>query len=199
MNALDDIDDLLAAADCQHIHAVYAGIGARKTPRDVLALMTRIARKLEEFGWLDRGGGAHGADEAFDHCVSRAEVFLPWPGFAESGWRKHPLPKGPTIVVYERPTIMARDIAANHHPTWDKLSDGEQKLMARNTHEILGRRCDAPCSMVICWTPDGSTGLTSPRTGGTGQAIRIAAAHKIPIFNLQRHDHLAAWRAICAL
>lgn len=128
--------------------------------------------------------------------MSRAEIFLPWPSFVEGGWREHPLPDGPLVKVFERPTIAARDIAAQYHPRWQKLSKADQKLVARNTHQILGRRCDAPCSFVNCWTPDGSTGITTVRTGGTGQAIRIAAARQIPIFNLQRQDHREAWEAV---
>jgi hypothetical protein len=36
--------------------------------------------------------------------------------------------------------------------------------------------------MVICWTSRGLGG------GGTGQAIRIAKAHKIPVFDLGKPD-----------
>jgi hypothetical protein len=42
---------------------------------------------------------------------------------------------------------------------------------------------------VICWTPNGSTNGLQRDTGGTGQALRIAAAHGVEIFNLARPDH----------
>ena len=189
MNAINKIDDLFLAAECQQIPAVYAGIGARKTPRDVLALMTCIARRLDLAGWTLRSGGADGADQAFVWGSEHHEIFTPWPRF--NGAR--------VATRLMNPTVKAMAIAAEVHPNWSLLTEPVKKLHARNVHQVLGADCTSPCSMVICWTPDGSTGVTSQRTGGTGQAIRIAAAHKIPIFNLQRHDHLAAWRAICAL
>jgi hypothetical protein len=49
--------------------------------------------------------------------------------------------------------------------------------MARNYRQIIGK--DAQNSeFVICWTKDGES------SGGTGQALRIAAHHNIPIHNL---------------
>ena len=48
----------------------------------------------------------------------------------------------------------------------------------RNACQILGMDGETPVSMVICWTPKGL------RTGGTGQALRIAEAFNIPIFDL---------------
>jgi hypothetical protein len=192
-NPFQQLNDILVAADCHQLQAVYAGVGARKTPRDVLHLMTRIAVKLDEWGWGLRSGGAEGADEAFDHAVSRAEIYLPWPKFAANRNRTHPLPTGPEITTYGRPTVTARDIAAKHHPRWTDLEQGVRKLHARNAHEILGRDCASPSAMVVCWTPDGSTGITTAHTGGTGQAILIAIGYRVPIFNLARPDHRAAW------
>lgn len=50
-----------------------------------------------------------------------------------------------------------------------------------------------PVGWVLCWTPDGAAeGIeTSRATGGTGQAIRLASAHGIPVYNLAREDHRA--------
>ena len=44
---------------------VYAGVGARKTPEPVLAVMRRMAWYLVEKGWHLNTGGADGADTAF--------------------------------------------------------------------------------------------------------------------------------------
>jgi hypothetical protein len=51
----------------------------------------------------------------------------------------------------------------------------------------------SPVKFVICWTPDGAISHAgrSIRTGGTGTAISIASANQIPVFNLQRPEHLA--------
>jgi predicted Rossmann fold nucleotide-binding protein DprA/Smf involved in DNA uptake len=43
----------------------YTGVGSRKTPPDVLSLMTRIATHLDSLGKILRSGGAKGADDLF--------------------------------------------------------------------------------------------------------------------------------------
>jgi len=50
----------------------YAGIGSRKTPPDILALMEACAYKLARYGWNLRSGGAPGADQAFERGVAQA-------------------------------------------------------------------------------------------------------------------------------
>lgn len=46
-----------------------------------------------------------------------------------------------------------------------------------------------PSSFVLCWTPDGETHFPTQFTGGTGQAIRIANAFNIPVYNLFIASH----------
>jgi hypothetical protein len=82
-------------------------------------------------------------------------------------------------------------MAAEHHPAWDRLGRGPRALHARNCHQILGRDLNDPASFVVCWTPDGATTQPGPATGGTGQALRIAASHSIQVFNLARTEDLA--------
>lgn len=174
----EQIIGILTAAKYLQIEPIYAGIGSRSTPHEVLYLMTSIATKLDRWGWTMRSGGADGADTAFEGA-SRKEIYLPWPGF--NGKR------GMT------PTKDAFLIAETHHPRWHALDRNVRSLHARNAHQILGADCNTPAAFVICWTPDGSTGVTTAKTGGTGQAIRIAKAYDVPIFNVQRDDHRAAW------
>lgn len=147
----------------------YAGIGSRETPEDILALMSNIAAKLENEKYILRSGGADGADSAFEKGVGNPknkEIYLPWKGF-----------EGSTSLLY---TICdkAYQIAEIYHPNWKSLSEGSKKLHARNAYQVLGKSLDKPVSFVICWTPHGEGG------GGTGQAIRIAKAYDIPIFDL---------------
>jgi hypothetical protein len=184
-NPLQRLHDIITAADCHQLQAVYAGIGSRRTPSDVIAFMTRIAKRLDAWGWTLRSGGADGADTAFAQGADHKEVYVPWPEFTEDG-----------VSRLSKPTFRAMEIAAKYHPNWKNLSDAVQKLHGRNVHQILGASCDAPCAMVICWTPDGSTGKTTAHTGGTGQAIRIAHDRRIPIFNLALPDHRLAWEEV---
>jgi hypothetical protein len=158
----------------------YAGIGARTTPSNILALMTQIAIKLEERGYVLRSGGADGADTAFSHGAKNKEVFVPWDGF--NGIKlEHPIPDE------------AFNIAKFYHPAYDVLSQGVKKLMARNTMQLLGPKLREKSEFVVCWTKDGcSSSLERTKnTGGTGQAIHIASELGVPVFNLSREDHRA--------
>lgn len=158
----------------------YAGIGSRSTPPDVLEMMRLIASTLGRAGWTLRTGGAEGADTAFADGARAA---------------------GAPIELY-RPhhvTPAAWKLAEDYHPAWHRLSGAAKGLIARNGYQVLGAGLNDPSKRVICWTPDGvETGATTRATGGTGQAIRIAAAYGIPISNLGNPATRATWAAILA-
>lgn len=137
----------------------YAGIGSRETPGDVLVFMHSIAIHLGSHAIL-RSGGAKGADRAF-----------------EEGCDENDLGKK-EIFLAKDCTPEALVMAANYHPAWDRCSEAARKLHGRNCMIMLGRNLDTPVSFVICWTKDGQ------ESGGTGQAMRIALQHKIPVLNL---------------
>jgi hypothetical protein len=166
---------------------VYAGIGSRRTPTDVLERMEAIAARLAEAGWVCRTGGAPGADQAFEagarrHGDSAVELWLPWRGFEG---REGSLP-----------TPEAYTIAERYHPGWQYLKRGVRALMARDVHQVLGADLTSPVKMIICWTPDGSLDGSSRASGGTGMALRVACDYPVEVLNLQRPDHaerLAAW------
>ena len=163
----------------------YAGIVARRTPPDVLTLMRQLAAALAGEGAVLRTGGAGGADQAFEAGAEIAsgaiELFLPWPGFQER--------RG---ALLERPSAAAHELARRYHPAWHRLSRGARALQARNSHQVLGADLASPVGRVVCWTPDGSLDGRGPRSGGTGQALRVAAAHGIAVRNLARPEHRAA-------
>lgn len=176
----------------------WAGVGSRSSPPDVLALMTRIARRLAECGHTLRTGAAPGADTAFEAghreaCgAERLEVYLPWAAFERETRTRYGWLDG---VALQRPTMRAEAIAARMHPNWTRLSNGARLLQSRNSHQILGVDLECPVAFVLCWTPDGATCAreTSAKTGGTGQAIRLSSAADSPVVNLQRDDHRLAW------
>lgn len=153
----------------------YTGIGARRTPPDMLALMTRAAFALLKRDYVLRSGHAAGADSAFERGAgTAAQIFLPvqrWRGSASSF---HPEGLVPQLWT------QARSIAAAHHPVFATLDPFVQALHTRNVFQILGPNLDAPSDFVLCWTEDGEA------SGGTGQAMRIAAAHGVAVYNLQR-------------
>jgi hypothetical protein len=165
----------------------YAGIGSRETPAHILDIMRYLGCYLCEKGWILRSGAALGADKAFEDATNLIknagrnphdnfkEIYLPWPGYNNSHSELHP-----TKYPFSEQEV---NFSVQFHPAWNKLSPGGQKLQCRNTRIMLGlgpiHGAEVkPVSFVVCWTPNGAA------TGGTGQALRIAKACKIPIINL---------------
>lgn len=153
----------------------YAGIGSRKTPEKVLRQIGRIAATLAKQGYTLRSGRAPGADLAFEKgaymAQGNAEIYLPWAAFQEN--------KGLFIPKLYEAEDWAWEVAERYHPRWKYLKFGAKMLHARNVHQIYGPTNKSELSkFVICWTKDGK------ETGGTAQAMRIARALEIPIYNL---------------
>ena len=146
----------------------YAGIGSRKTPPHILDDMRNIATRMSQRGYILNSGGASGADTAFEQGADprMTQIFLPWRGF---NGHSSPLTS---------PSPRAYEIAEQFHPNWQGLSQAARNLMARNSHQVLGRTLDEHVEIVICWTPEGRGG------GGTGQAIRIAHHYGIRVVDL---------------
>lgn len=167
----------------------YAGIGSRETPSDVLALIESIAATLARKGWGLRTGGSPGADQSFYRGARAAhgqvELYLPWPSF-EAAVRRD---KDSEVHVFGSPSDDAYALAARFHPAWDGLSPAARQLLARNGHQVLGPDLATPVRFVVCWTADGSLDGSGPRSGGTGQTLRIAHHHGLHVLNLARPDH----------
>ncbi len=157
----------------------YAGIGSRKTPQNILFQMTEISEQLDRCGWTLRSGGAKGADTAFEDGSNKKQIFLA------------------TDEILDE----AFEISSKYHPTWGGLPPYVKKLHARNAQQILGKNLDCCVKFVVCWTPDGAEKQTTKETGGTGQAIRIANAYNVPVFNLANEGRLEQIKDIneCAL
>lgn len=134
---------------------VYAGIGSRETPTFILGYMTGLAMRLQKEGWWLSSGGAKGADTAF-----------------ENGAGEHK-----TIYRPKHANPAALELAAKFHPAWDRCDQYAKELHARNGMIVLGVDLKTPVKFIACWTKAGLAG------GGTGQALRIAKAYNIPVFN----------------
>lgn len=152
----------------------YAGIGSRETPDHILRLMVRLAVHYANLGYVLRSGGAGGADSAFEKGCNKAEgakeIYIPWRGFNGRDSRER--------GVHDLVGLDALSLAEKFHPNWSACSQGARKLHARNCYQILGLDLKTPVEKVFCWTPGANGG------GGTGQAIRLARAHGIPIIDL---------------
>lgn len=158
---------------------IYAGIGSRETPPEVLGWMEQLGEDLGKAGWILRSGFADGADNAFARGAEIAdgpmELYVPWAGFNHA-----PTNDSRIINVQEFSDLHHHmsSVAEHFHPNWEACSPAAKNLHTRNVPQICGADMATPVTCVICWTPNGKSG------GGTGQAIRIARSLGIPIFDL---------------
>lgn len=152
----------------------YAGIGARKTPEEILVTFKEIGKLLVEKSYILRSGAADGADSAFEEgCVEAnglREIYLPWPSF---NGRKS---------VYTDPSDEAMALAEYHWKiygwrSWSDIPDSHKKLLARDVHQVLGQDLKTPSEFVVCYTNEGKL------VGGTAMAIHIAKERDIRVFN----------------
>lgn len=159
---------------------IFTGIGSRKTPDEVLIIMGKLAQVFAKKGWILRSGHAPGADKAFEKGCDKAggskEIYIPWKGF-----------EGSTSDLYEGFSHLAEEYAFQYHPNLYACTPGAVKLMIRNTCQILGKNCKTKSDLVVCYCEIDKNGKWK---GGTGQALRIAQAYKIPIFNLYYKEDL---------
>jgi hypothetical protein len=156
----------------------YTGVGSRDTPDPVAEKMEKIAVLLYNAEYILRSGGALGADTAFERGVNFAtkgidsgkwkRIYVPWKGFRASFGQDdiHEIHKD------------AFRIASRIHLVWNRLSDAEKRLHARNVHQVLGDNLMTPSKFLVCWTLDGLS------QGGTRTAIMLAKEVKIPVYNL---------------
>ncbi|MDZ7671500.1 MAG: hypothetical protein U5K53_01450 [Halanaerobiales bacterium] len=167
----------------------YSGIGSRNTPKDILDIMEKMGFQLGKRNYVLRSGASPGADSAFERGALKSnadcEIYLPWKNFQNKEGKNYI--NAEMMNNYNK----AKEIARNHHYNFEELSDNSQKLIIRDTYQVLGKNLDRPSEFVICWTPDGciTDRDRSIKTGGTGQAISIASKLKIPIFNLKLKEH----------
>lgn len=159
----------------------YAGIGSRETPNSILVAFEQLGRELIPLGGILRSGRADGADAAFERgCIAGngpSEIFIPWAGFPKNS----NLVNRPAYIFDRLEYAQQQQALASidvYHPAPDRLSPGSRKLMARNYCQIHGPSVSSPLTnLVICYTRDGQP------SGGTGQALRMAADAGIAIIN----------------
>ena len=165
----------------------YAGIGARKTPNDVLEYMEIQGKLLAEKGYILRSGGARGADSAFEKgCDSVRGLKQIW-----STRNKHEREEHDWVIP-----IISR-------ACWEKpflsMRPHIRILLGRNTYQLYGDPAllenSIKSTFVLYWSEpkDGEN-----CSGGTRYAIRMAVEAGIPCFNLynQKTDYEAAFNRV---
>lgn len=142
-----------------------------------------MAAYMARAGWTLRSGHARGADQAFEMGAlserGPMEIYLPWTGFngTRADGKRYIVPAD-TPEILSSVSEEARELAKKHHPAWYRCSTEARLLHIRNGFQVLGRDLRTPSRFIICWTRGGKG------EGGTGQAIRIARAHNIPVYDL---------------
>ena len=179
----------------------YSGVGSRKLCMQDSLLAAEFSFYMTLFGYRLNTGAADGIDSStewgakiaydfmselgllphgeYDRVMS---IFLPWRGF-------NGRPNSNEFITSILPK--AAEETSRYHPAWNSLSQAGKKMMARNYHQVHGRNLLSPVDFVFCWTPDGASisKQTSSKTGGTGQAIRIASDANIKVLNFGLSEH----------
>ena len=167
---------------------IYAGVGARNTPKYILYLMKIIGIYLASMGYKLHTGAAQGADQAFaEGAISNngnVILVLPWSTY-EHEWIGKLITDSfkskseiYTTVFNKNTDLEAIKSVHKLHPNASKLKDSVIALHARN-YLILRN-----AKFAICYTENGTV------TGGTGQAIRIMENFGRKIFNLGKEEDI---------
>ncbi len=197
---------------------VYAGIGSRETPIDIMQKMNEISKWLEAKGYLLNSGNANGADKAFEGIgmkydiatglpVRNKQVNGKWVSTDKNGniipasnikfyKPKHKV-NNKNIFTAKDANDKVRTIAKEIHPAGSKLSGYALDLHARNTFQIFGKNLDKPVDFVIFYTEESDNPL-QPK-GGTGQAIEMARRKGIPTVNMMDTNWKEQMRKILEL
>lgn len=169
---------------------IYIGIGSRKTPKPICEIMSQLGEKLANKGAVLRSGAAPGADKAFELGCDNQRGYKDI--FKVDSWHfRDSTVTDIGMAVYRQSDLQkAESIASQYHPNWNNLRPYDKKLHTRNCFQVLGIDLDAPADFLICWTPDKAKKQTTIKTGGTGQAIRVAVAYGINVYNLSDKNDL---------
>ena len=174
----------------------YAGIGSRETSIDIQKEMYKIAKELESLGYVGQGGGAIGADKAFeganqpwekeDGTVAGTKEFTRSKSNVTK-WAKYSDGKNiaSKFVVFKSSDSndKVRNIAKEIHPKKQKLSEKDGlDLHARNTFQVFGKNLDTPVDFVLFYAQEQKDSIR-PK-GGTGQAVEMARLKGIPTINM---------------
>ena len=161
--------DKLPNYNSQNPTFLYAGVGSRETPQDILDDMASVASWLESQGYKLQTGyksknkdgslSEEGADKAFSSGTSNKELFGP-----------------------DMSNDLARNIAKEIHPLGNGLTVAKGlNFHARNTFQVFGKNLDTPVDFVLFYAQE--TNSIRPK-GGTGQAVHMARLKGIPAVNI---------------
>jgi hypothetical protein len=155
-------------------------VGSRETPTEICNLMTKIASKLEQEGYILRSGRAIGADLAFEKGIrnSKNKCIYTIENFDFS-------PENYEMCKSEILSILDSNL------NFDNYGKNAQILILRDVNQVLGsiKTELVKSKFLICWTKHLNYYAKPPNAcGGTRFAVRIALKHGIPVFNLLKKE-----------
>ena len=159
--------------------------------------MEAIARRHAVEGLVLRSGASPGADRAFQRGAEEAggavELYLPWPSYGCHTTGEEGPRKGEVLVFGVPLSRCLRARGAVSSPLRRAAREG-----ARSCWPATPIRCSAPICEPLGALVVLDSGREPRRRGplrdGTGQALRIARAHEVPVFNLARPEHAGRLR-----
>lgn len=171
----------------------YAGIGSRSTPGNVCDVMTKLAWKLSDKGWILRSGGAKGADDAFYRgsvyseqwacppalTPPKSEIYTPEHLIGSKQYGYIPVFVEENLEMIHRAwKICAFDLGLTAFRGCKfKGIEGlnfSQRCHIRNVFQVMGLDLDTLVKGLICYAPWQVVGDTRRVIGGTNTAHRIA-------------------------
>ncbi len=168
----------------------YAGIGSRSISSDEYGLITEAAAVLARLGWVAYSGNGDGSDIGFQRgSGGRCVLMLPWHRFNAEHYEM-----SASLQAIDAGNTAAGNLAVTQfHPAPDRLSQGAQRMICRDYHQVVGFAPWPPVRFVL-FCADESNGSVK---GGTGQAVRVARSRGIPCLNLRDRtsEDVAGWLA----
>ena len=181
-----DLKRILTNVLCQRLYRplAYAGIGSSTIPPLELRLIADLGEVLARCGSTLRGGGAPGADLAFevgcDRAEGRKQIFLPWEGFNNS------------LSCFRPPSKSAEFLASFVHSKWSSCTEEAKMLHARSCNQILGEDLNNPVDLVLFWAPEKRGAIA----GETAFTVNLARRMEIPTVNLWHRERRAPWEVL---
>lgn len=161
-------------------HRCYVGVGFGNPSKELNSIVKQIAESLNEANYVLRSDGEDGVSALFAKYASEKEIYLPYKDYNN--------------IDSElcKTTREAEHIASRFHPCFNDLKSTDRKAISRYSHVMLGKDLRHLASFMICYTDDKAESIKekTANTGIIGQAIAIASAMAIPVYNLAKEDCL---------
>jgi hypothetical protein len=161
-----------------YLYKPYAATGNKEMPESFKPQVQRIGRNLEKAGYILRTGGMEGLEDVIEKSVTKLELHLPFKDFDGKQSK------------FTYTSDFVKGVAKMFHTSFDTLKPVVQTFLAKNVRLVLGKEGKSPAMFLIVWTEDGTEKAIEKtfKTGNSGNAIAIADAIGIPVFNLVRPD-----------